>query len=255
MSVRAFYDQLAESYHLIFENWDQSMARQATALDGILQQRWGLARCTLLDAAAGIGTQSLGLVARDYRVIGADISTRALARARREAARRRLALPIVAADFRHLPFTGAAVDAVIACDNAIPHLLSLSEIRLALEEFRRCLRPGGACLVSMRDYTAPPPAGTVEHRPYGEREWNGRRYIAEQEWRWHGATYQLVMRIQPASESEGEGERIEVETTYFAVPVEAVLELMRDVGFVDVDRIDNVYYQPVMVGTSPDVRR
>ena len=253
MSVREFYDGLAESYHLIFENWDQSMARQATALDGILQQRWGLGGCTLLDAAAGIGTQSLGLAARDYRVMGADLSIRALARARREAARRRLALPLVAADFRNLPFASAALDAVIACDNALPHLLSLSEIRLALEEFRRCVRPGGACLLSMRDYASPPPAGTVEHRPYGERDWNGRRYIAEQEWRWHGATYQLVMRIQPTGDPDGE--RIEVETTYFAVPVIAVLELMREVGFVDVDRIDGVYYQPLLVGTSPDVRR
>jgi SAM-dependent methyltransferase len=253
VSVRSFYDGLAESYHLIFENWDQSMARQAGALDGILQQRWGLGGCTLLDAAVGIGTQSLGLAARDYGVIGADISARAVARARREAARRRLALPLVVADFRNLPFISAAVDAVIACDNAIPHLLSLSEIRLALEEFKRCLRPGGACLVSMRDYTAPPPAGTVEHRPYGERDWNGRRYIAEQEWRWQGATYQLVMRIQPAEDSAGE--RIEVVTTYFAVPVQAVLELMRDVGSVDVDRIDGVYYQPVLVGTKPIMRR
>jgi SAM-dependent methyltransferase len=207
----------------------------------------------LLDAAVGIGTQSLGLAARGYGVIGADISARAVARARREAARRRLALPLVVADFRNLPFTSAAVDAVIACDNAIPHLLSLSEIRLALEEFKRCLRPGGACLVSMRDYTAPPPAGTVEHRPYGERDWNGRRYIAEQEWRWQGATYQLVMRIQPADDSAGD--RIEVVTTYFAVPVQAVLELMRDVGFIDVDRIDGVYYQPVLVGTKPIVGR
>ncbi len=255
MSVRDFYDELAESYHLIFEDWDQSIARQAAALDGILQQRWGFERgaCTVLDAAAGIGTQSLGLAARDYRVIAADVSIRALARARREAARRRLALPVVAADFRTMPFASAAVDAAIACDNALPHLLSLNEIRLALEELRRCLRPGGACLLSMRDYAALPPAGTVEHRPYGEREWNGRRYVAEQEWRWRGATYQLVMRIQPADDRASE--RIEVETTYFAVPILTVLELMREVGFVDVDRIDDVYYQPVLVGTTPGLVR
>jgi SAM-dependent methyltransferase len=72
----------------------------------------------------------------------------------------------VAADFRCLPFATGAALAVIACDNALPHLLSLSEIRTALEEFKRCLRPGGAVVLSMRDYHDPPRAGTVEHRPY-----------------------------------------------------------------------------------------
>jgi len=51
----AFYDALAENYHLIFADWEASIARQADVLAGLL----GGAR-TVLDAACGIGTQALG---------------------------------------------------------------------------------------------------------------------------------------------------------------------------------------------------
>jgi hypothetical protein len=62
-SVQTFYDVLAESYHLIFEVWDRSIARQGATLHDILQHRWGIAGCSVLDAAVGIGTQALGLAA------------------------------------------------------------------------------------------------------------------------------------------------------------------------------------------------
>ena len=245
-TVQSFYDQLAEAYHLIFEDWDRSIARQSAALHDILQQRRVSSDSTLLDAAVGIGTQALGLARCSYHVTGADISIRALARARREAVARSLSLSLVAADFRRLPFRSGSFAAVIACDNALPHLLSIGEIRNALEEMQRCAQPGGAVLLSMRDYALPPASGTIEHRPYGEREWNGRRYLAEQEWRWNGPTYQLVMRIQSLENAD---ERIEVETTYLAVSVSTVLGLMSEVGLQSVQRIDNVYYQPLLVGT------
>ena len=37
----AFYDRLASHYHLIFEDWDQSIERQATQLTSIIEERWG----------------------------------------------------------------------------------------------------------------------------------------------------------------------------------------------------------------------
>lgn len=246
-SVQAFYDDLAESYHLIFEDWNRSIARQGVALDRILSNRLGLASCHVLDAAAGIGTQALGLAAHAHRVVGSDISVRALERAQREASSRELSVTLVAADFRRLPFHPGSFDALIVCDNALPHLLSLEEIRSALQEMHRCVRPNGIVLLSMRDYASPPVAGTVEYRPYGEREWNGRRFFAEQEWRWNGPTYQVLLRIQAVDEPKPS---VEVETTYLATPVSTVLELMSDVGLLDVQRIDDIYYQPVLVGTA-----
>src|SRR5512145_1299070 len=108
-SVQRFYDDLAEFHHLIFEDWHRSIERQGDALSRVLGERWGLRGGRLLDVAAGIGTQALGLAARGFDVFAADLSSRAVGRARLEASQRGLTRPVVAADFRSLPFaTGTA---------------------------------------------------------------------------------------------------------------------------------------------------
>ena len=61
MSVERFYDELAPFYHLIFPDWEASIRRQAEALDGVIRERWGDGRLSILDVACGIGTQALGL--------------------------------------------------------------------------------------------------------------------------------------------------------------------------------------------------
>jgi SAM-dependent methyltransferase len=250
-SVREFYDAIAEHYHLIFEDWDRSIARQADVLAPLLTQRWGGGVRHVLDAAVGIGTQAIGLASRGFQVVGSDLAAAAVMRARREAELRELILPVVCADFRSLPFSDGSADVVLVCDNALPHLLSLPEISIALAELRRCVRPGGGCLISMRDYTSPRAPGTVEVRPYGTREWKGAQYFAEQEWRWEGSTYQLLIRIRPVDVG-GKGGSLEVETTYLAVPVDKVRALMVDAGFTDVQRLDGLYYQPLLLGSVPE---
>jgi ubiquinone/menaquinone biosynthesis C-methylase UbiE len=58
--VKNFYDRLAGNYHLIFEDWDASMKRQAAALGAILERECGAPSCLrILDCACGIGTQTL----------------------------------------------------------------------------------------------------------------------------------------------------------------------------------------------------
>jgi SAM-dependent methyltransferase len=245
--ARDFYDNLAEVYHLIFENWDASIARQAAALEPVVR-RWVGAGGLIIDAAAGIGTQTIALGLRGFRLAGSDISRRAVTRAAQETRLRQLDIPFAVADLRALPFRPQSADVIIACDNALPHLLSLDEIKTALLELQRCVRPGGGVLISMRDYSVQP-AGTRELRPYGERLWNGRRFHAEQEWLWQGATYRLTLRIRPLDAAAEPG--IELETTYLAASIDAVLGIMREIGLDDVERVDDVYYQPLLVGTVP----
>ena len=55
-SVREFYDELAENYHLIFADWHGSMRRQAAALDTLIASALGPDPHTILDCACGIGT-------------------------------------------------------------------------------------------------------------------------------------------------------------------------------------------------------
>jgi SAM-dependent methyltransferase len=252
MSVQAFYDDLAPLYHLVYQDWETTVARQGEALASLIGEHWGADARTVLDAAVGIGTQALGLLARGFRVTGLDLSPRAVARAAREAALRRLPLPCLVADFRSLPVRAASVDVVLVCDNALPHLDSETDIRRALTECFRCVRRGGGCLISMRDYPSPsPPSGTVEVRPYGERLWAGRRYGLRQVWTWRGSRYDLSFEFTPADAAHAEA--LALKTSYLAIPVEDVAGLMRAVGFEKVRRVDGRFFQPVLVGTRPAV--
>jgi len=69
-----FYDDLAASYHLIFEDWDRSIARQAQALNEVISAEWGGSVNHVLDVACGIGTQAIGLAGRGLQVTASDIS-------------------------------------------------------------------------------------------------------------------------------------------------------------------------------------
>ncbi len=224
------------------------MARQGDALHQLISSEWGPAPKTIVDVATGIGTQSLPLAQRGHKVVGGDLSLKALARARVEADRRGVALGLFAADMSALPTCDAAADVLIACDNAIPHLLDDDAIRAALNDFYRCVRPGGGCLVTMRDYGDPPPAGTQQRKPYGTRSVDGRPHEMRQTWTWDGPHYNLLFEI--VDEATGKVV-LATETKYFAIPIFRVLELMAEVGFVNVRRVDEGFYQPIVVGTHP----
>jgi SAM-dependent methyltransferase len=248
VTVQAFYDGLAPLYHLVYEDWEATVARQGKALAALIAEHWGPGVRDVLDAALGIGTQALGLLANGFRVTGSDISVGAVTRARREAAMRRLPLVSLVADFRALAARSSSFDVVLACDNALPHLDTAADIQTALAECFRCVRPGGGCLVSMRDYGPPPPVGTVEERPYGERFWAGRRYHLRQVWTWHGPRYEVSLEIAPEGADTG---TTVLKSTYLAIPVDRVAGLMRAVGFEHVRRVDGRFLQPVLVGTRP----
>jgi len=248
--VRAFYDELAPLYHLVYENWDASVVRQGRALAGIIAERWGTQARDVLDAAVGIGTQALGLLGQGFDVIGSDLSPGAVRRAAREATARGLRLPAVVADFRALAARSRFADVVVVADNSLPHLDGEADIRTALGECYRCLRPGGGCLVTMRDYGPPPAAGTVETHPYGQRSWNGRRYDVRQVWRWRGPRYDLSLEIAPLDGNGLEPATV-LTTSYLAIPPARVMALMREAGLDAVERIDGRFFQPVLVGTRP----
>src|SRR5688572_33463799 len=79
-----FYDELAPLYHLIFPDWDASIARQGRDLAAVVGARWPDHR-TVLDVTCGIGTQAIGLAMNGFRVTASDLSERAVERGRTEA--------------------------------------------------------------------------------------------------------------------------------------------------------------------------
>jgi SAM-dependent methyltransferase len=247
MSVERFYDELAPLYHLIFPDWEASIRRQAEALDRVIRERWGNGRLSILDAACGIGTQALGLAALGHRVTASDISAAEVERATREARDRGLAIRFTLADMRHLAaHHREQFDLVIACDNAVPHLLTDGELLTAFEQFLACTRPGGGCLITVRDYDQEDRTG-VQVKPYGIRDEGGVRYLVWQVWEFRGPVYDVAMYFVADQGGPDCTTRV-MRSRYYAVGTDKLMELMRQAGFEQVERLDGRFYQPVLVG-------
>lgn len=248
-----FYDEFAAHYHLIFEDWEASMTRQAAAIRAILQHAGASGSgVNVLDCSCGIGTQSLGLAKLGYHVTGSDLSAGAIQRARAEAASRELDVDFYVADMRRLdelPIGGFGV--VISMDNALPHLLSDSDLRKAARQMRAKLRPGGTLLASIRDYDQ-----LIGERPavqgpafYSDQGW---RRIIFQVWDWaddRRYTFHLYLTRETASGWN----TYHGASMYRAVLREEIAATLESSGFANIRWLfphESGFYQPVVVATA-----
>ncbi|MFJ9575113.1 class I SAM-dependent methyltransferase [Streptomyces sp. NPDC101191] len=256
--VARFYDELAADYHLIYADWEASVRRQGEALDALI----GPERVRVLDCSCGIGTQAIGLARRGHHVVGTDLSPRAAARAAREAARRDLSLRTAAADMRHLPFSERRFDAVVCADNSLPHLLTERDVRAALAEMRRVLRPAGLLMVSTRPYddlvrdhppSTPPQVHGSADDPGGEG-----RMVTFQLWHWHDDGERYDLEHFQLLRTGGEW-RVQVRrTTYWALGRDTLCALAAEAGFVDIEwRLpeETGFFQPLLVARAGERRR
>jgi SAM-dependent methyltransferase len=244
-----FYDRLASLYHLIYPSWDESIDRQAEQLDAIIKERWGPDARSVLDISCGIGTQSIGLAKRGFNVTGSDLSAPAIARAKAEASRRSVAIDFSVCDMRAASEHHARqFDVVISADNSITHLLSEDDLLSGLRQIYDCTRPGGGCLLTVRDYDREP-RGTGLIKPYGVREEAGQRYVLFQVWDFVGDIYDMAMYFIVDDRESPQLVTHVMRTTYNAIGTDTLLSLMRRASFSAVERLDGRFYQPVLVGT------
>ncbi|MFI0451901.1 class I SAM-dependent methyltransferase [Actinomadura sp. 6N118] len=232
----------------MFPDWDASMARQATALDGLIRLRLGAGPRMVLDCSCGIGTQAIGLALAGYKVVGSDLSPAAASRAAVEAATRGTGLRTVAADMRSLPFRTSTFDVVLCADNALPHLLSTQDIEAALLSMRRVLRDDGLLVITVRDYdearrthpTATPPQ--VSQTPDGQ-------VITFQLWHWHedGERYDLEhFQLLPAGSDWDVRVR---RTTYWALTRQQLTDFVANASFTGITwhtPATSGFFQPVL---------
>src|ERR1700730_1679772 len=90
--ILSFYEPLADYYHLIFDDWDKAIERQARILNPLLAAQVHGHPLKILDCACGIGTQALGFAGFGHQVTASDLSRAQVKRAKDEA--ERLALNI-----------------------------------------------------------------------------------------------------------------------------------------------------------------
>ena len=244
-----FYDELAPYYHLIFDDWENSINRQAKILDGIITSIWGEDVTSIVDVACGIGTQAIGLAKRGYKIEASDISQEAIERAREGSRKRKLDISYSVSNMLEISSNyPSQFDVLICCDNSIPHLLSDQEIKQAFREFYQCLKPGGGCLITLRDYEKEKKT-THQIRPYKVQIHKGVKYILFQIWDFAGDIYDLSLYLIT---DDGQNEAVTkiFRTKYYAVTIPKVIKLVEEAGFARVKQVNSYFYQPVIVATK-----
>ena len=250
MDMANTYDELADQYHLIFENWERSMQRQAVVLSSILQRNCGLTTtASILDCACGIGTQSLGLARLGFQVSGCDLSPRAIERARVEASRRNLNIQFLVANLLDLKcLANSQFDAVICMDNSLPHLESPEQLLQAAKQIRSRLRPGGFLMASLRDYDR-----LLEQKPTVEGPSfysdNGQRRIVFQIWEWLDDR-RYVFHLYITRQLEKEWQTFHAAGLYRALRRHELAAILSHAGFKNsrwLAPAESGYYQPIVL--------
>jgi len=251
-NVLGFYEELADFYHLIFEDWESSIERQARTLGNLLTSQGVGGPLKILDCACGIGTQALGLAGMGHQVVGSDLSGAAVRRAEREALQRGLTIQFRVSDMTSLQEVAeSGFDVVIAMDNALPHLSS-GQLGQAARAISSKLKPNGLFMASIRDYDTlivekPATLGPVF---YGAP---GRRRIVHQVWDWLESTTEdlsYVLHLYLTVQSNLGWKTHHFVSQYRCLLRGELSSVFRDAGFGDLRWVmppESGSYQPIML--------
>jgi len=247
--IENYYDSLAPFYKFIYRDWNASVRSQANALDTVIREFTGNESKTVLDVACGIGTQSIGLAKLGYRVTSSDLSSAEIEMARQEAYRYEVQIEFQVADMRQVwDIFQKQFDVVLACDNAIPHLMDDNEILQAFKQFYQCTWTRGCCIISVRDYAELEKNDREDLiYPRHVHQTNDGRIVLFDIWRFDGNYYEMTTYIV---EDIG---RTEAKTLVlhggrcYCVGISTLEELFRKAGFHEVVTIRNRFFQPLIV--------
>ncbi|HUU84853.1 MAG TPA: class I SAM-dependent methyltransferase [Phycisphaerae bacterium] len=108
----------------------------------------------LLDAGCGTGQHAIALARRGYRVVGADISPEMLEIAREHAREKGAEVALVLSPYATLQEkTGGGFDGVFCLANSLTSAGTADAVVDALQQFARCLRPGGRFYIEVLNFT------------------------------------------------------------------------------------------------------
>jgi SAM-dependent methyltransferase len=232
----AYYDELARSYRLFFQDYETSQADEGRWLDQILRAR-GAHR--VLDACAGTGRQAIPLCEHGYEIVAADPSHAMLRVAAAEARLHGVELPLVQAEFCELNATvGTGYDAVIALGNGLVHGGTREGVMRALEALRQCCTRGGIVLVGVKDFDA-----LLQDRPrlhaHGVIDTDGGRQVLLEVWDYVDPVLEctaILLNEGPDGVSwHGSGPT----TREYMVGLQELEAMAREAGFASATKLDH----------------
>jgi glycine/sarcosine N-methyltransferase len=247
--ILGFYEPLAEHFHLIFDDWDKSIERQAGILNTLLAAQGCGHPLKILDCACGVGTQALGFASFGHRVVASDLSRAAVNRARREAESRGVNISFYVSDMTSLTeIADRDFDVVAALDNAISHL-STGQLVCAIKAAASKLKSNGLFIASTRDYDT-----LILQRPamqppafYGTE---GNRRIVHQVWDWIDEARYPVHLFITTQNRRGQL----ITSSYRALQRSEFSAVLQSTGFEDVRWLmppESGFYQPLVLARWP----
>lgn len=244
-----FYDSLAPYYKMLYPDWDASVARQADALDSVIREYFGKGTKTLVDVACGIGTQSIGLAKYGYRVSASDISSGEIDQAKREASRHQVDIRFLVGDMRQAwDVHQRQFDILIACDNAVPHLLTDEEILQAFQQFHKTIKDGGGCIISVRDYAQ---LERTQHEkkfyPRRVQETETGQIVLFDIWDFYDADHYEITTYLVDDDTAHVKTRAIRGGKYYCVEIPTLEMLLLKAGFQDVMVLRERFFQPLLV--------
>ncbi len=244
--IQTFYDKLASQYDKLFLDWQATIKEQATILNRLFCEYGFDKSARILDCACGIGTQSIGIASLGYNVTASDISDGELEEARERATKNNVDIRFEHADFCDLSETfSEQFDIIIAMDNALPHMLTESALKKAIESITNQVNQGGIFVASIRDYDALLENKPPYSPPYIHKVGDGQR-VSFQTWDWNGDCYKLSQYIIDDKKSL---EVSKFECEYRATRREELTKLLTACGctvewkFPD----ETGFYQPIVI--------
>lgn len=247
-----FYESLADYYHLIFEDWERSIHRQAKVLDSLISRELPGRPLNILDCACGIGTQALGFASLGHHVVASDLSPAEVRRAEREARIRALDIRFCVSDMtalREIP--GTDFDVVAALVNALPHLTP-GQLSQAIRAIASKLNSGGLFIASIRDYDLLLRQKPTMQEPafFGSE---GTRRIVHQVWDWiEAAKYKLHLYITIQTGQQWKTHHFISE--YRCLMRQELSDVLRSTGFQEpiwLMPTESDYYQPLVLARWP----
>jgi glycine/sarcosine N-methyltransferase len=226
-----FYDNLAEEYHLIFDDWNNAILWQGEVLNQFIRSKLPHSNMniSLLDCSCGIGTQAIGL-------------------AKKEAESSNVEINFEVADFRSLETdVYGDFNVVLSADNAISHLLSDEDVLLAAQNMYSKLKDEGVFLGTLKDYDE-----LIREKPTATQPRifdNGKR-IVFQLWDWYDDTKIYALNHFIIQETNGEWKTKHNKTKYRALLRREFSEVLSKVGFSGIEWYmpeESGYYQPFVL--------
>ena len=245
--IQTFYDNLATRYDKLFLDWQATTQEQAELLHKIFDGNGFDYTARVLDCACGIGTQAIGLATLGYHVTASDISEGELAEAEKRASENNVKICFHQADFRALSdaFT-EKYDIIIAMDNALPHMLTSSDLEAAIKSIVNQIESNGIFVASIRDYDSLLSDKPPYSPPYIHKTEKGQR-VSFQTWGWKDENYRLTQYI---IEDEETLQVSKFECEYRATRRKEMTDLLLAHGCSKVDwkfPEETGFYQPIVV--------